>query len=388
LIQKIVHDLAVLAVIESHFAALDYHMLNSLFSIAPDEILISTVQPVLGEHSLKLIFFDDVAESVKYLLAHNQKFPASRQRIDGAFREAISAFNRTYRTPAALMDTASYSPGATPRCHTHPNDLTSLTPKTMQISVYKPPIEIKTLKQRHERQGGEQLIDPGSHYSLERFELRLQGFTAHDLLQSMRRFFLNMCDETIDVADKVQFGQNTYQGIAIENHHLMRRRINAFLGQTAHVSVADGIPLITDAPTWAVEAVTAVLTTWRALKKVKKTALYCDRTPFAEDVELDCPEVYAVRAGIFAAAYEKFPKLTAEAKRSGHALKRKPTAVEEQDEITYDDVVAAAFLLPHIMRLELVKEFVKAEIETQQMINNDTPEKGADKVGDSGEGDE
>jgi hypothetical protein len=167
----------------------------------------------------------------------------------------------------------------------------------------------------------------------------------------------------------------------------VRRRINAFLGQLTHINLSEGIALRMDAPPWAVECVTAVLTAFKALRKVKKMAQYCDKSPFAENMALDSPGMCRVRAIIFAASYDKFPRLTAEAKRSAQPSRMRSVMAKESDEITDDDVVAAAFLIPHIMRPEIVKDFVKAEVEIEGKLKSSRTENPADEAARSGEGD-
>jgi hypothetical protein len=273
-------------------------------------------------------------------------------------------------------------------------------PKKSPIFHYKPLIvktrvfpirdprlrEIKALKKYHEQMDQTEFSTPGSRYALDRFELRLQGVTQHDLIQSMRRFFLNMIETRIELTDKVEFGVNTYDGIALEDQHLMRRRINSFLAQLAHVNLSDGIPLKSNAPQWALECVTATLTIFKAIKKMKKIAVYCDQIPFPENVMLDSPDLCAVRGVVFAMAYEKFPKLSSEARRAPQAPRRRSGLAKESDELTYDDVVAAAFLLPHIMRPETVKDFMRAEVALRQKLG--AAGKGSDEGQESGEGDE
>jgi hypothetical protein len=401
LVRKLLRDSAVLCVVDSHFSALDYHAYHAMFSVAANETLISTV-PVIEGSVLKLVLYDDVAESVEVLSRQNEQFPAARQRIDKAFRHAIAAFHRTYRAPADLFPTQAHSATTSPRLPIIPTEGIVAAPRKAPISVYRTPIvrlpvfpiedpqlrEIKALKKRHEKRRESSYTTPVSRYGLDRFEACLQGWSCNDMLQSVRRFFMAMIGTRIDISDRVDFGQNTYDDIPPEKHHVLRRRINAFLGQLSRVSLSEGVPLKSDAPQWGPECVSAILTVFRALKKLKKTQPYCDRIPFPDEVALDDLDTCSLRASFFTAAYEKFPKLNADGRRTPQGGRRKHSSAKDPEDISYDDIMAAAFVIPLVIRSEFIRDFLTTEVEMRRRLTGATEDDFADDGDDSGEGDD
>jgi hypothetical protein len=382
LLRRIIRDSVILAVVDSHAAAKAYHAIHELFSIAESESLISYLPTLSTSSPVRLKFFSDLPTLLASFAEETSQIPRTSPKIAEKLQADVSRFHATFRVPANSFDTPRHSPTTTPSSAARATNAKERTQKRISILAHAPPQmkfetfpikdphlhEMKTLKKRHARQPKSESSNPNSIYALDRFELRLHDATLADFLQSLRRFFLNMTDTRIDVHYVVRLGKNTYEGIPETGKHLLRRRINAFLAQLAHIEMADGVPLRCDAPEWAVDSVSAILTVFRSLKKLKKTTQYCEKIPFPEDLQLDSPELAAVRRSVFMCCDEKYPKLSGEARKSPSAGKRRSTQMKESDELSHEDVVLTAFLLPHIMRSDMIKDFLKNEVALTQTI--------------------
>jgi hypothetical protein len=229
--------------------------------------------------------------------------------------------------------------------------------------------EMKSLKNIYESQPPAETSRSVALSGIEGFESRMGPFGQLELLHGLRRFFLNMTGIRIDIFhDKVELGKTTYDNIPEDKRHLLRRRINAFLAQLSHASVTGGVPVKIDPPEYAIDCVEAILTAFKGLTKAKKVAAYCDAIPFPTDLDLTSPSIVALREAVISCALDKFPKLAGEGRRNAGGGKRKSLLAKESDDLTYDDILVAAFLLPHVIRADMVKDFLRAEVIVTQKL--------------------
>jgi hypothetical protein len=240
--------------------------------------------------------------------------------------------------------------------------------------------EMKELKKAHATERRTSDVGSVALAGVEGFESRIGGLGPLEILHGLRRFFLNMTGAKIDIHERIELGKTTYEGIPETKVHLLRRRINGFLAQLSWADVEGGVPLKIHPPEYAIDCVEAILTTFRALRKLKKMAAYCDTIPFSEDLDLSSPMRVRPRETIISCALDKFPKLASEGRRMGGPGRRRTGAVKESDDLTYEDIMVTAFLLPHVIRPDLVKDFLRTEVEVSQKVTQGPADPGSQAV--------
>jgi len=194
--------------------------------------------------------------------------------------------------------------------------------------------------------------------------------TLLELSHGLRRFFLSMVDVRIDVSKLIDYkSQNSPINYGPDDlKRLLRRNISAFLANICNFDTKNAVPMFVDAPQWAYHCVSVIMTVHRELKKTN-LASYCDSIPFSKKINLDSVEIVSIRNQINSTVIAKFPRFAK--KDSSHMPRRsKDSALDQSDEFCVYDIDAATFLLPHILRPDMVGDFLKEEIKIEQNIKS------------------
>lgn len=381
-------DNATLSIITSHISAMNYHVINRLFSIVIDDKDICTMK-LLDRFIPKLAFRTEEEESIEYHVNNLLKLVEQRT-LPPEFKQdlyfALQEFHEKVRYPKKVVETAVTTALNSPReMAKQPQQSGSTRTRVTAISVspFKSPIwtekipftkpELKILRFIQEKFDNQQQNGGIPEQYNVRFNtshivdmLSAVG-TLNMMLKAISRFFFHMCDLRIEFRSPIEYRghHNLLDSLDVDLRHKCRRNSASFVAQLANKKITTAVPLDIDAPVYAYDCASAVLSLFNELKK-SSVMLYCDSIPFPEFVDINSPFTLQLRSSIVYKAYEKFPKLT----KKGPQKKNFRVSIGSEDILTNQDVLITAFLLPHCIRPELVKEFIKTEIKIEQTLKN------------------
>ena len=173
-----------------------------------------------------------------------------------------------------------------------------------------------------------------------------------------------MSDIDIDISNPIIF-DNSFRfsdDVSTTLKRKARRNINAFQAEIVGIDISVAIPLAVHAPPFVKALVSTALTFFREMQKTK-LKLYCEDLPFTDRLPLASPEALTLRTEVVSKANEKFPKLT---------TKVLDLPTEDAPPIERDDVLVACFLLPFILKPDLVREYLRDEVPIEQSLSRIT----------------
>lgn len=405
LINKINHDSNIFNASCSHFSAIKFHLTDQNFTLVDDITVIQSLNP--NENPFKvqaLNFSPEIYSSIEKLIDINSKPREISPIYKIRLVQKIHNFKSHFRFPSNLLQTQIYlrsessekflstsSAGSMASAEESQIQVTKQpsTAKIFLISSYKTPVvdekpfpienpllnEIKQLKElsQNSSSASSQIAKASKDSQLKSFGIlsyrdKVMHMTLDDMLNGLRRFFLNMNDIRIDISRPLIYSKddkNSLNLIPVESRHQIRRRINGFIAEMCGFDTSQNAPLFVDADQFVYDCVSAVFTAYTEVMKFKETAKFCDSIPFPDFIHMDDTTMLNLRSSILSKIFEKFPYLAKEAMVKMNSIKigdkivpLSPKNIGSHDIMLLDDAYISVLLLPLILKPELIKNFL------------------------------
>lgn len=379
---KMQRDAATFSIVTSHFSAMNFHDFLPLFSISPDENMEICGVNLRERYFAKLEFYPEFQDSCDF---HVENYSKESRKLPQKFRRAfmmeIDKFYRRFQRPMTTKDASQTrfniatlellepkKTENTPLSRTVTIESFSISASpSADIPFEEPKLQIlKSIK--NDRPGFmTRAMSRGSgssRFSLENMKQHMERIeTLEAMLGCCQRFFFAMSEFSIDISNPVIF-ENNFRFADDANATLKRkarRNLNAFQAEIVGIDISVAIPLVVQAPPFVKALVSAALTCFRELQNTK-LKFYCDDLPFADRFPLGSPEAMTLRSEVVSKAYQKFPKLTSK-------VLALAVGGESGPRIEPDDVRVGCFLLPFIIKPELVREYLRDEVPVDQSLS-------------------
>ncbi|KAK8890992.1 hypothetical protein M9Y10_028194 [Tritrichomonas musculus] len=238
--------------------------------------------------------------------------------------------------------------------------------------------------------GGEEREDERKFFTIDYFKNTLEQTGSYDqMISSVCRFIIDTSGVMLDCQAKTDLNSNSEEiqpDADPSMLHKMTRNIAHFLAQMAGIKDLSKVPRKVNAPSYAQEAVIAVLAIHKALMKTSLSQ-YCDQVPFSKPVVVgddlfaytlnkvwnDSKKKYTkIEIPIGLKSIKQFSSLSKSSRfgsvtfgsmvMSLGTFSMSSTASLIDEPITSRDVFTSCFLLPYIMSFDSITDFSKDEI--------------------------
>ena len=383
---KVMRDVSLLSMLDSHTSAIQFEKAYPFFTTSVVETDMYGYPSSGDVRPLELVFFENIDVTVEECIAMNNASWKLDTRAWKGMRSAVDEFVKSFRMPSEIPELECFSPDETK----DPNQQgkTADVEGPSEVVEYRPPeltklesfplanpviSEVKSLQTSYNMQdrGLANLLKekPPSHFEAFATSTRLRSFTTDEILQSIRRFFLNMTGEKFDFSNVEAYGPQILDSFPQERRHTLRRRINTFILELDDRDDEKQVSVSVSSSPDAQGVISAVITAFREIKRNPVTGEYCDQVPFSKDHRLGSPELMSVQETIKKACYNNFPRLAREARRAmTSSRRRKVSSKKESDEFSNDDVMVSASILPFIMNSDVIFDFLRTEVIVTQKL--------------------
>ena len=377
---KVMRDASLLSMLDSHSSAIQFEKVHPMFTISSGEADLYGYPSSGDMQPLPLVLFGNLDKTVNDFIAENNASWKIDTRAWKGMRSAVDDFVNSFRIPSEVPELEFVAPTETgdPNQNTKaeeviPSEVVEYRPPEltrMDSFPVKDPVisEVKSLQTSYNMQdkGLASLLKekPPPHFDAFTTSTRLRSFSPEEILQSLRRFFLNMTGNKFDFNNIMPYGPQILDMFPQSRRHALRRRINTFLLELDDRDDETTVSVSVSGSPDAQGVVCAAVTAFREIKQNFITGEYCDQVPFSKDLHLGASDLVSVQEFIRKMAYSKFPRIAREARRtltSSRAARRK-SMMRETDELTNDDVMVTASLLPYIMNPDIISEFLRTEV--------------------------
>lgn len=383
---KVQREATILTAVSSHTSAVTFRDCKDVFTVAKDDTKTFEV-PTGLVYTPHLQLSTKTDDTLRVLIEQNIK---NKRHVPASFRDildnGVQAFHARYRQtiPGSEYEFENLESSRQPVMITSARAGSAAPQQTSSVIVaYRPPTKvtevpfeepsIKVLKQLKDTP--QPLSSRQADNSFVRFQAaslaRFVNANPPDSVGALTRFFQVACNVSVPattILEPTDFAA-VAEGLEQSLKHRLKRNAASFVADLCGYDTTSVVPLNVEAPPHVTTCVSVVLTIFKGLRTTK-LAQYCDVIPFYKRDKLNKPELVMLRNAIFSRIQEKVPGLSADKRRSlGRHRKSSIHAMEYTETFSLTDAYTVCLLLPCIMRPDLVRDFLKDEIEIEISLN-------------------
>lgn len=395
---KIRRDQSVLAGMVSHITANQFKDISPSFTTQETFSFVKSKDYDKQHSDNKVVVYPDYMESIDKLIKEAEGMKA---RIPPSFDtqrdQSLRAFGMRLRDPNRIQNRSSSVFLSTLNNLGHQaNKLSKAfntsSSKNSRICKFVKPSSIEHIEEDNAMMellaGVKFEKESGTLFDIDRIKLTLARTPQLDeYLSSMVKFVYELAKVNLDVSTTYHLTKINDFGGDCEHmkKHSMMRNIAVFLAEMAGYTDLTQIPVKVNAPMYATDAVSAVMTIHAALKKSPLNQ-YIGCLPFMSKIKTDDPITIITREKLWNAAKVKYPKLddptntpfqaqisvgslsklrqmsTNSFHQSSSALFTIGGGNQMEDAINNQEAFIACTLLPFALSLDSVTDFANDEI--------------------------